>query len=226
MPSKKHKSIIFCDFDGTITIEETFAGMLKHFAADRYREIESCLIDRKLSLRDGIRCLLESIPSERYPEIVEYIRDKEIRPGFLELLDFLHAVNVPFVIISGGLSGSILSRLNDISDRIHAVHAADVSTEGPHLKVVSDFEGGAELVAKAQVMSHYCYDESIFIGDGISDINIALHASIVFARDSLCRYLDAKGKSYRRWNDFFDVKDFLAEHWECLNENAACDPEY
>ena len=33
-----HRRIVFCDFDGTITAEETFVGMLKQFATLDYND--------------------------------------------------------------------------------------------------------------------------------------------------------------------------------------------
>lgn len=210
---EKFKRMVFCDFDGTITVEETFVGMLKHFAEENYNDMEKLLVSQQITLRDGVRRMVESIPSERYPEVLDYIRDKEIRPGLEELLDLLEAEQVPFVVISGGLVRSIVIRLQSLADRIHAIYAADVTTKGEYLQVLSDFEGGSELVAKVDVMSQYDFDESVAIGDGLTDVNIALRASIVFARGNLGRYLEKRGKPYQPWNDFFDVRDYLAKYW-------------
>ena len=211
---EKHPRIVFCDFDGTITVEETFVGMLKRFAQVDYDRMQALLVSREITLREGVRQMVESIPSERYPEILNYIRDKELRPGLQELLDFLAGQNVPFVIISGGLVRSIELRLRALAGQIHAIYAADVDTAGEYLQVVSDFEGGTELVAKADIMSRYAFTESVAIGDGLTDVNIALRASVVFARGHLRRYLQEKGKSYQPWNDFFDVRDRLADRWQ------------
>ena len=58
--------IIFCDFDGTITAEETFVGMLRQFATQSYDDIKNRILNRQINLCDGVRRLVESIPSERY----------------------------------------------------------------------------------------------------------------------------------------------------------------
>jgi len=64
--------IVFCDFDGTITAVETFAGMLKEFAPDLSAQIMPQMYARTLSLRRGVRQLLESIPSQKYADILAY----------------------------------------------------------------------------------------------------------------------------------------------------------
>lgn len=215
MPAVENcRRIVFCDFDGTITVEETFVGMLKRFAQVPYEEIEKRMLSREITLKEGVTRLVESIPSEHYAQVLEYIRHKELRPGLPELLSFLQDEHVPFVVISGGLIGPVLTRLNPLLQEVHAVHAADVNTEGKTLRVHSDFVGETELVAKARVMALYSYDEAVSIGDGISDLNMALHSSLVFARDNLKKYLDASNKLYNPWDDFYDVRRTLAQRWQ------------
>lgn len=210
---KIYKRIVFCDFDGTITAEETFVAMLKHFAAKPYDAMEKRMVEGRVTLRQAVRSLVESIPSSRYPQIIEFVKDKPIRPGFPELLDFLYFHGVPLVVISGGLMGSIAVKLAPFHHRIHAMHAAEVDAEEEFLRVHSSFESNEELVAKARVMKLYPCEQSIVIGDGITDLNSALAADLVFARDGLCRYLAKKNRPFIRWEDFFDVCNHLSKRW-------------
>lgn len=210
---KNYEHIVFCDFDGTITVEETFVGMLKQFATVSYAEVEDQLIEGKLTLRDAVRRMIESIPAKRYSEVVQYINDKQIRNGFPELLEFLHGHRIPFVVVSGGLLDSVSAKLHPYRNRIHAIYAAKTGTRGQFLSVSSEFESRLELVAKTRVMDRYSFDRSIVIGDGITDRNIAMVADIVFARGQLAGYLESKGKPHIIWKDFFDVSSTLDESW-------------
>lgn len=207
------KRIVFCDFDGTITAQETFVAVLKRFAPESAQLIPQ-MYARQLTLRQGVRQLLESIPSSCYPEIIEFTKSQPIRPGFIELLDLLESKQVPIVVISGGLTGMVEVVLASLLPRIHAVHAIDVDTSGSHLRVLSEYEGGTELVNKVQVMAQYRGDEKIAIGDSITDLNMALEAPVVFARDRLAQYLDEQQKPYIAWNDFFQVRDYLKQLWQ------------
>lgn len=211
--SKTYKRIVFCDFDGTITAEETFVGMLMRLAAEPYDATEKLLTEGKITLREAVRRLVESIPSKRYPQVLDYVTDKPIRQGFSELLDFLHFYGVPLVVVSGGLIGSVSAKLAPFQNRIHAMYAAEVDAEGKFLRVHSDFESATELVDKTRVMGLYRCEQSIVVGDGITDLNIAMTAEIVFARDRLCRYLTEKGKPFIRWDNFFDVCNHLSKRW-------------
>lgn len=203
--------IVFCDFDGTITAEETFVAVLKRFAPELAAQLIPQMYSRQLTLRQGVRQILESIPSSSYAEIIEFTKPQKIRPGFQELLDWLESKKVPIVVISGGLRGMVEVVLGNLLPRIQAIYAIDVDTSGSHLRVVSEYEGGTELVNKVQVMAQYPDVEKIAIGDSITDLNMALETPIVFARDRLAQYLDEQQKPYIPWNDFFEVRDYLKQ---------------
>ncbi|BAZ30022.1 HAD-superfamily hydrolase [Cylindrospermum sp. NIES-4074] len=207
------KRIVFCDFDGTITVEESFVAVFKKFAPEMSAQLLPQMYTRQMTLREGVKKILESIPSSRYPEILDFTQPQPIRSGFVELIDFLEAQKVPLVIVSGGLRGMVEVVLDELVQRVHAIHAADVDTSGTHLKVLSDYEGETELIAKVQVMAEYPADQTIAIGDSITDLNMALYASIVFARDRLAKHLDEHQKPYILWNNFEEVRDHLAKSW-------------
>jgi len=208
------KQIIFCDFDGTITVEETFVAVMKKFAPELSAKLLPEMYAQRVTLREGVRQILESIPSSRYAEILEFTRPQPMRSGFVELLDFLEFQKVPLVVVSGGLRGMVEIVLGTLAQRVQAIHAVDVDTSGTHLKLLSDYEGGTELVAKVQVMAEYPADKKIAIGDSITDLNMGLQASIVFARDRLAKHLDEQQKPYIPWNDFWEVRDYLANSWK------------
>ncbi|MEO1673067.1 MAG: 2-hydroxy-3-keto-5-methylthiopentenyl-1-phosphate phosphatase, partial [Cyanobacteria bacterium J06631_2] len=41
----------------------------------------------------------------------------------------------------------------------------------------------------------------------------SLAADLVFARDRLKQYLDTENKPYISWNDFYEIRDYLALSW-------------
>ncbi|NER29136.1 MAG: HAD-IB family phosphatase [Symploca sp. SIO1C4] len=216
----KPKRVVFCDFDGTITAQETFVGMLKEFAPDLCQQLMPKMYARQLTLRAGVRQILESIPSALYPEILAYSQSQPTRPGLEQLIDFLDSQGVPFIVVSGGLRvmvETVLSQAGKEGDsllgRVAAIYAVDVETTDEFLRVKSEFEGDTELVAKVQVMAIHPAEEQIAIGDSVTDLNMALVAPIVFARDRLSKYLDEQDKSYLNWNDFFDVREELSRRW-------------
>ena len=203
------KQIVFCDFDGTITQQETFVSMLHHFAPEKMQEFGKLFSQKKTTLRLGVRGVVESIPSRFYGEMVAFIKEKPIRPGFKTFLKFLADREIPFYIISGGLKDSVQTRLAPFMDNISGIYAPMVDDSGEFLKMVSEYEAGDELMAKVKVMETFSFDQSIAIGDGATDQKIALSASLVFARDRLSKFLETKGVQYIPWEDFHDIKNYL-----------------
>jgi len=205
------KYIVFCDFDGTITAVETFSGMLKEIAPELAAEILPQLYAKQLTLREGVRQILESIPSSLYNNIIEYVASKPIREGLPELLDFLDSKNIPLVIISGGIYDMIETVLKreHLLNRIEDIIALKIKTNQPYLQVNSDYEGDTELTDKVKVMAQFTADKTIAIGDSVTDINMALKADVVFARDKLIDYLKAENKPYIPWENFHDILNNL-----------------
>ncbi|PSP15830.1 MAG: 2-hydroxy-3-keto-5-methylthiopentenyl-1-phosphate phosphatase [Cyanobacteria bacterium QS_8_64_29] len=212
---------VFCDFDGTITAEDTFSVMLQAFAPAESARLLPELYAGRIALRTGVRQALEAIPSRHYPAMVAHADSQPLRPGLSELLDFLDARGIPLHVVSGGLRGMVervLSRQRSgdcsLLERVASVSALELNASSEYLRVRSAFEGGDELVSKVQVMAQSGARERIAIGDSLTDLNMARAADLTFARDRLGRYLQAENVAYVPWNDFFQVRAYLAQWWE------------
>lgn len=207
---------IFCDFDGTITAEDTFVGMLKAVAPHLCDQYLPNIYAQKLTLREGVRKIIESIPSQSYAAMIEYVDEVPLRPGLIELVKFARENQIPFHVVSGGLKDMVKRVLSKemlgnspLIDQVASISAVNIATHQEYLQPISDYEQGTELVAKVEVMRQYPAKTNISIGDSVTDLNIAFNANITFARDRLARYLDQAGKFYYPWEDFFTVRDRL-----------------
>ena len=214
------KTIVFSDFDGTITLHDTFVDLLKKFStpglADR---LMAQMYAQTLTLRKGVTQLLESIPSDQYLNIIEFSKTHPIRSGFPEFLDFLESHDVPCIVVSGGVRIMVETVLEEFKPRLAGLHAVDLDASGDYFNVSPNYAGETELVAKVNIMAKYEFDQSIAIGDSITDFNMAMAADLVFARDRLAKYLDEQGKSYVPWNDFFEIRDYLDQYWSDTGAN-------
>jgi 2-hydroxy-3-keto-5-methylthiopentenyl-1-phosphate phosphatase len=208
-----HRRVVFCDFDGTITGEETFTGMLQRFTPALFQAMLPDMMALRITIKEACTRLLSSIPSSRYEEILSYARSRPVRPGLVQLMDFLEAEGVPLVLVSGGLRDMALTVLGPLKDRFEAVYALDVDLGGSFLKVRPGFEGEAEWVDKVRIMALYPAEESVVIGDGVTDLNIAREATLVFARDFLQDTLQAQERPFVPWETFHDVVAHLRGRW-------------
>ncbi|MEO1673053.1 MAG: HAD-IB family phosphatase [Cyanobacteria bacterium J06631_2] len=207
--------VVFCDFDGTITTQDTFVSVLERFAPETTAQLLPAIFRREITLKDGISETLGAIPAHYYPAIIEFIAKQPVRPGLKEFIDFLNDAAVPFVVISGGLTAMVQAVLEhqQLLSGVEAIYAGKVETTGEFLQPYSDISSDTEFVAKAIAMERYPALEKIAIGDSVTDINMSLAADLVFARDRLKQYLDTEHKSYVPWNDFYEIRDYLALSW-------------
>jgi 2-hydroxy-3-keto-5-methylthiopentenyl-1-phosphate phosphatase len=210
------RRIVFCDFDGTITVDETFVAILRRYAPELSAELIPQMYQLKLTLREGVRRMLESIASSAYPEILEFVSTQPQRAGLPEFLTFLEEHQVPFVVISGGLQGMVAATLEPLQSQITAIYGVEVDTTGDRFQVTSPAEGETDFVDKIVLMNRHPAQQKIAIGDSVTDLNMALAADVVFARDRLARYLDERDIPYHPWHDFFDIKTVLEEQWSLL----------
>ena len=208
--------VVFCDFDGTITTKDTFISVLEKFAPKAATQTLPAIFRREISLKEGIDKTLGKIPVQNYPAMIEFIAQHPVRPGLKEFIEFLNNATIPFVVISGGLTGMVQAVLEhqQLMDGVTAIHAGEVETRGEFLQPYSAISSDTEFVAKEIAMAQYSAQEKIAIGDSVTDINMSLAADLVFARDRLKQYLDVENKPYVQWHDFWEIRDYLAASWQ------------
>ena len=114
--------VVFCDFDGTITRDETFVGILRKFTPEKSRELIPRMYDLTLTLKEGVRELLESVESRHYPEMLEIMRNAPLREGFLTFLDYLNARGFPLIVVTGGLEDFVRETLGPFFKEVHSVY--------------------------------------------------------------------------------------------------------
>lgn len=207
-----YKNIIFIDFDGTITTEDTLTGAIIPFVdPQEFKEYNGKLFAGEMTLSEVVRYAYDDRPAEWLPKMMDYIDGVKIRPGFAEFLDKMQEHNVPVVVISGGFRQFSERKLAPYMDKITALHAVELTVEDGKIKLISNYDDGNELLKKTDVMALYDYAYAIGIGDSLTDKNMAQAVDTCFARDVLAQYLDKIGKPYKPYGDFYQIMEDLEE---------------
>ena len=201
-----YDTILFLDFDGTITSEETLEGSMQLcIDPSVYEEEKRALRAGERSLAETLHLAFSIIPSNKMDAILDYVDQVALRPGFEELLDTANDLGIPVVVISGGLESYIERKLAPYKDKILAFHGVDVDLSGDFIKLESAYETDGELMQKTLIMDRYEYRKAISVGDNITDYRMALASDQVFARDTLASILEKNKIPYTPWEDFYDV---------------------
>ena len=127
------------------------------------------------------------------------------------LSDKMKEMEIPVVVISGGVRQFSERKLTPYMDELTDLHAVTLSTENDEMHLISQYDDGNELLKKTDVMALYDYEYAIGIGDSFTDMNMAQAVDTIFARDVLAKYLEKQGKSYIPYEDFFDVVKVMEE---------------
>jgi 2-hydroxy-3-keto-5-methylthiopentenyl-1-phosphate phosphatase len=205
---------IAVDFDGTVTEIDLLDTIARDFGDPVvYQEVEDGLHGGTMPLREVIT--REFAPVRRpLEEVVGWeLENVRVRDGFREFVDLARERGWRVVIVSSGfheLIEPILER-EGIDVELHA-NRVDPSTDGWRVEWRYDVacDNCGESCKRSIVQELAGDDELIYIGDGYSDRCAAEASDRVFATRGLAQYLDERGISYERFDDFNDIVRGLA----------------
>lgn len=96
--------VIFCDFDGTVTINDNIINIMKYFNPPGWETIKNDTLAGKMSVREGVGHMFLLLPTAYREEIVHYaIKQAKIRAGFDKFIQFCQDHNIRLLITSGGI---------------------------------------------------------------------------------------------------------------------------
>lgn len=203
------KTIIVCDFDGTITKKDSLYNFFNSYASKKWLEVEKLWKEGKISSKN---CLMEQFGLVNNLDknlIDNYLKTVEIDDYFKDFLDFINQKKIDFIIVSDGIDYFIKKILNN-----HGIK---------NLKIISNkgyFENGKFKISfqnsnndcscaccKCKVVNDFkqIYDKIIYIGDGYSDFCVSRKVGYIFAKNDLLKYLEEKEIKCMQYKNFKEV---------------------
>jgi len=190
------KTIVQCDFDGTITDKDVSFLLLDYFGDGSWRQMLKEYQDGKMSVGAFNRKAFAMIKADRETLLDMVLNSGKItiRPGFRELLDYCSAKGLDFAIVSNGQDFYIEAMLEDLGIiNIEFFSARSrFSPEGLLVKYIGPDGNEVEDRFKdvyTELFLNRGY-RVIYIGNGLSDFNPARLSYHAFATGdllSLCR---------------------------------------
>lgn len=183
--------------------------MHRFIAPEEFAYYSEKLAAGEVTLSQVVRRAYDGAPSALLPELLEYVQSVPMRPGFDEFLDTCDALQIPVVVISGGIRQFLEQKMGPYRERLLGMHAVELDVSGPQMRLISEYDDGNELLRKTDVMALYSYDHAIGIGDSFTDMNMAQAVDTVFARDVLAKFLTKLGRPYLPFEDFYTVAEAI-----------------
>ena len=203
------KTLIQCDFDGTITRDDVSFLMLDAFADGDWRQPLAEYREGKISVGDFNKKAFAMVKADRQT-LLDFVKGKvEIRAGFGELLSYCHSRGFQFVIVSNGLDFYIKALLKDIGVENIEVFAAQTrfSPESVKVKYIGP-EGNQlhdnfkETYTRLFLRRGY---RVVYVGNGISDLSPASQSHYIFATGELLDFCRQMNLNCTPFADFSDV---------------------
>ncbi len=182
---QSQKTLVQCDFDGTVTVEDISFMLLDTFTDGGWRQWEKEYEAGRISVGRFNAEVFGMVRADRRT-MLDYIRDRVvIRPGFVEFVALCHQRGFRLVIVSNGLQFYIERILGDMGMADIEVNAARtrfcpdglrVEYVGPDGTVLDS--GFKESFTRLFLADGY---RVVYIGDGRSDFAPASMCHQVFA---------------------------------------------
>jgi 2-hydroxy-3-keto-5-methylthiopentenyl-1-phosphate phosphatase len=205
------KTVVQCDFDGTITEKDVSFFLLDTFAEGDWRQLLNKYMLGRMAVGTFNRKAFAMVKADRQT-LTEYVLKSGrlvIRPGFKELLGFCSREGLEFVIVSNGLLFYIEAILENIGVDGVKVFAAQsqFSPKGMQVKYVgpngSILEAGFKE-AYTEMLKRQGYSV-VYVGNGVSDIYPARQSRHVFATGDLLKLCQEEGLECTPFTDLTDV---------------------
>lgn len=231
------KPIVFCDFDGTITLQDTTDLILESFADPAWRKVEEQWLAGKIGSRECLREQM-SLVRAREKELGELVDSVPVDPFFLEFARECVDRGFPFFILSDGFDWVIrrtLARLEMNGEGIvrgFRIFASKLEIREQFM--ITTFPHGSVhcthgcATCKPQLMRNEGRGHSpvIFIGDGASDQQAVPCADIVFARKSksLSAFCTERKIPHTPFQDFGEIQRELRQRLVTLAAKEVTTP--
>lgn len=208
---------IYSDFDGTITLYDTWIEMGERFIQDKesWHNVIKNFEDQKIGARECFLAEVDLIRDFDLNEFNKIIESQRLDPQFVSFYDFCTLNNIPLVILSEGMDYYIARILKNYGLDIpfysnKLVYSAELNKIGLQFPY-SDSDCLKCGTSKRNILMNNTADDeiSVFIGDGFSDACVVNYADIVFAKKSLASYCWKNNITYFDYQTFGDVKKKL-----------------
>jgi len=220
------KKIVLCDFDGTITKQDTLVGILDKFAGPSWRLIEKKILKEEFGNRIGLKqefslCDPRKATKE---EIIRLLNEEiDIDPHFKPFLEFCNREAYEFVIVSGGFSlciDTILKKYNINNIPYYSnkllLDKDKFVIENPYTSDNCNLCGNCKTMHLRKYMALGYY--IIYIGDSTTDRCPVRHADLGFTKAHLSEYCAKENIPYVHYETFADIQAYLSQNMPMIAE--------
>src|SRR3989338_9828065 len=214
------KDIILCDFDGTITTQDTLVAILDRFAGPAWKDVGKSILNKEFGTGIGLkREIALCDPKKATKEAIVRLlnEDIEIDPHFKPFFEFCAGNDYEFLITSGGFSLCIDTILKKYGLGNIAYYANKVLFEKDRLDIeYPHLSENCNECGNCKTMHLERYRKAgyriTYIGDSITDTCPAKHANLVFSKGHLTEYCLKEKIRHITYKTFADIRAYMEKY--------------
>ena len=215
--------LVACDFDGTVTRQDTLVEILNRFGSPGWTEVQRQVVSGQVSIRDGLRSEMASVKASR-EELQQWLRERiDLEPTFPSFLRQMRLRGIPVVLITGGfdlcvetvMAQSGLWPVPFLANRLHLnAGSPGMGRAGAGWQVDFPYPSASCTACghcKGDPLRNWRAQgyTTVFAGNGVTDRCAALNASLTFAKDELETWCRREAVPATRFEDFNDIQEEL-----------------
>lgn len=203
------KKVILSDFDGTITTTNVLDSLYEEFGGLGFDQHMERWRRGEISTMQEIELIFSTIKATRR-EMEAFLRTVKLDPGFRSLLGHCRKQDIPFAVVSDGLRWYIDYILNFHDVGVPDVFAGDISFTPDGFRFSFPWYDSAyplRSTAKPLIVKDFQRRgySVIFIGDGLTDVEAAEVADVIYAKDVLLFEAEERGIEVRKFENMHDI---------------------
>jgi len=213
-----HLTQIFFDFDGTITQGDLLDDLVSGYSVhDAWKQVERQWLAGEIG---SFQCLSVQFDGIRIvdSELTRVLNSIKLDTGFVSLVQWLEQLKVPQAVLSDGIDRFIHHALKAAGVEM-PVRSNAIERRESEMKLVCPLSRSDCVSAAAHCKCfsmkslHQPKRQTIYIGDGRSDLCPARQADFVFAKGNLAAALKSESRAFVPFQTLWDVKAFLEKNW-------------
>lgn len=178
------KLAVLSDFDGTVTLNDTFRNVAERFAQGDWKAVDDQYVKGQITLEECLRRQGAMVKASRSQILDELDEVTRFRAGFDNLIDYCKTNHYPLVLVSAGLDFVIKHFLRRQKWRKMELYAAAAKCTPTGIKF--DFpklKDKRSISLKDDTVRYYKTkaDTVAYIGDGRWDLHALRNADLRFA---------------------------------------------
>jgi 2,3-diketo-5-methylthio-1-phosphopentane phosphatase len=204
--------IFLCDFDGTITQDDTSHVILNHFTGERWIPVNDAWRRFEITTEDRVRRQFGLFETSE-EELGKVVRQVAIDPHFPAFVDWCSRNGHELKIVSDGfdfcidriLSQHNLGHLEYLANHLSFQDGSlilDFAHQNPDCQMCGNCKWMVSKEAQRD-------GRIVYIGDGLSDRGGAILASWIFAKGLLAEYCSVNRIPFIPYDSFSDILDVL-----------------